>query len=208
MRTLEKITFTQHDFDTFKIEGLAERMEAIQTRIQPNFRNIGEALIDDMTALVGSEMFVHIAKHARRTVNPPNDTWMAFAGNKRGYKKHPHFQVGLWDDHLFIWLAFIYELPNKTNMASTFLHHIDEVDKLIPDNFVISLDHMKKDAIKKTDIDLEQTLTRFHDVKKEEFLVGRHIKPSDPILQDEEALLAFIKETYQTLIPIYRMSYL
>lgn len=208
MRTLEKITFTQHDFDTFKIEGLAERMEAIQTRIQPNFRNIGEALIDDMTALVGSEMFVHIAKHARRTVNPPNDTWMAFAGNKRGYKKHPHFQVGLWDDHLFIWLAFIYELPNKTNMASTFLHHIDEVDKLIPDNFVISLDHMKKDAIKKTDIDLEQTLTRFHDVKKAEFLVGRHIKPSDPILQDEEALLAFIKETYQTLIPIYRMSYL
>lgn len=208
MRTLEKITFTQHDFDTFKIEGLAERMEAIQTRIQPNFRNIGEALIDDMTALVGSEMFVHIAKHARRTVNPPNDTWMAFAGNKRGYKKHPHFQVGLWDDHLFIWLAFIYELPNKTNMASTFLHHIDEIDKLIPDNFVISLDHMKKDAIKKTDIDLEQTLTRFHDVKKAEFLVGRHIKPSDPILQDEEALLAFIKETYQTLIPIYRMSYL
>lgn len=204
---LEKISFTQHDFDTFKIDGLTERMEAIQTRIQPNFRKLGDALIDDVQALVGSEMYVHIAKHARRTVNPPNDTWMAFAGNKRGYKKHPHFQIGLWDDHLFIWLAFIYELPNKTNMAANFLHHIDELDTIIPDDYVISLDHMKKDAVKKQDIDLEKALTRFHDVKKAEFLVGRHIQPNDPILQDQDALLACIKETYQTLIPIYRMSY-
>ena len=205
--TLEKISFTQHDFDTFKIDGLTERMEAIQTRIQPTFQKLGDALIDDVQALVGSEMYVHIAKHARRTVNPPNDTWMAFAGNKRGYKKHPHFQIGLWDDHLFIWLAFIYELPNKTNMAANFLHHIDELDTIIPDDYVISLDHMKKDAVKKQDIDLEKALTRFHDVKKAEFLVGRHIQPNDPILQDQDALLAYIKETYQTLIPIYRMSY-
>lgn len=205
--TLEKISFTQHDFDTFKIDGLTERMEAIQTRIQPTFQKLGDALIDDVQALVGSEMYVHIAKHARRTVNPPNDTWMAFAGNKRGYKKHPHFQIGLWDDHLFIWLAFIYELPNKTNMAANFLHHIDELDTIIPDDYVISLDHMKKDAVKKQDIDLEKALTRFHDVKKAEFLVGRHIQPNDPILQDQDALLACIKETYQTLIPIYRMSY-
>lgn len=205
--TLEKISFTQHDFDTFKIDGLTERMEAIQTRIQPTFQKLGDALIDDVQALVGSEMYVHIAKHARRTVNPPNDTWMAFAGNKRGYKKHPHFQIGLWDDHLFIWLAFIYELPNKTNMAANFLHHIDELDTIIPNDYVISLDHMKKDAVKKQDIDLEKALTRFHDVKKAEFLVGRHIQPNDPILQDQDALLACIKETYQTLIPIYRMSY-
>lgn len=204
---LDKITFTPHDFDTFKIDGLTERMEAIQTRIQPTFRQLGDALIDDVQALVGSEMYVHIAKHARRTVNPPNDTWMAFAGNKRGYKKHPHFQIGLWDDHLFIWLAFIYELPNKTNMAATFLRHMDELDTIIPGDFIISQDHMKKDGVKKQELDFEKILTRFHDVKKAEFLVGRHLKPSDPILQDEEALLAFIKETYQTLIPIYRMSY-
>src|SRR5690625_5408059 len=77
-------------------------MTAIQERIQPKFKKIGEALTEDVRAMVGSDMHLHIAKHARRTVNPPNDTWMAIAGNKRGYKKHPHFQVGLWDDHLFI----------------------------------------------------------------------------------------------------------
>src|SRR5699024_11811796 len=114
-------------------------------------------------ALVGSGMYVHIAKHARRTVNPPNDTWIAFAGNKRGYKNHPHFQIGLWDDHLFIWLAFIYELPNKTNMAANFLHHIDELDTIIPDAYVLSLDRMIKDAVKKEDIDLAKALKRSHD---------------------------------------------
>src|SRR5690606_31613238 len=90
--------FTQQDFDTFHIEGLEDRMEAIQQRIQPKFQAIGDVLTDDLSAMVGSEMYLHIAKHARRTVNPPKDTWLAIAGNKRGYKQHPHFQVGLFDD--------------------------------------------------------------------------------------------------------------
>lgn len=200
-------SFTKKDFDTFTIDGLDERMQAIQERIQPKFAYIGETIQDDVSDMVGSEMYVHIARHARRTVNPPNDTWMAFAGNKRGYKKHPHFQIGLWDSHLFIWLAFIYELPNKTNMANTFLHHLDELDDIIPDDFVISLDHMKKAATKKKDTDLEKSLIRFRDVKKAEFLVGRHIMPDDPILQNEETFLTHIKETFQTLLPIYRLSY-
>src|SRR5690625_3219194 len=152
-------------------------------------------------------MYVHIAKHARRTVNPPNDTWMAFAGNKRGYKKHPHFQVGLWGDHLFIWLAFIYELPHKTNIASTFLSQLDELNELIPQDYVISLDHMKKDAVTKESIDLEKALIRFRDVKKAEFLVGQHIKPNDPILQNGDDFIQLVKDTFETLIPIYRMAY-
>lgn len=199
--------FSQNDFDTFLIDGLDQRMAAIQQRIQPKFKIIGESLTEDVSAMVGSEMYLHIARHARRTVNPPQDTWMAIAGNKRGYKKHPHFQVGLWDDHLFIWLAFIYELPNKTNMARTFLQQIDQIDDMIPDDFVISLDHMKKDAVTKKDIDLEKALIRFRDVKKAEFLIGKHIDPTNPILQDGDAFLQMVKDTFNTLIPIYRLAY-
>nr|WP_313787308.1 DUF1054 family protein [Paenibacillus larvae] len=94
-------------------------MKAIRERIQPKFKELGELLCDDLAMMAGNEMFVHIAKHARRTVNPPKDTWMAFCHNKRGYKQHPHFQIGLFDDHVFVWLAFIYELPDKKKM----LHH-------------------------------------------------------------------------------------
>ena len=28
-------------------------------------------------------------------MNPPDDTWVAFAGDKRGYKKHCHFKVAV-----------------------------------------------------------------------------------------------------------------
>lgn len=199
--------FTKHDFDTFQIDTLAGRMEAIQTRIQPKFQQIGEGLLDDVSAMVGSEMHLHIARHLRRKVNPPNDTWLAIAGNKRGYKQHPHFQVGLWDDHVFIWLAFIYELPGKVKIAERFMDEIDFIRETVPSDFHISLDHMKKDARTFEKIDLEAALQRFHSVKKAEFLVGRFISTDDPVLADGDAFMKLVKETYEALIPIYRLAY-
>ncbi|WP_246944111.1 YktB family protein [Bacillus pinisoli] len=201
--------FKQEDFQTFFIEGLDERMEAIKENIQPKFRKIGSILTDDLAVLTGNEMYLHIAKHARRTVNPPKDTWLAICHDKRGYKKHPHFQVGLFDDHVFIWLAYIYELPNKEEMAEKLLKHTDKIFKDIPREYVLSQDHMKKDSLKMDELsrsDFEKVLQRFKNVKKAEFLVGRHFSANDPLLKDGEAFIHTVKETYQTLMPIYRLS--
>lgn len=199
--------FTESDFDTFLIEGLDERMAAIQSRIQPKFRAIGETLTADLSAILGTEMFLHIAKHARRTVNPPKDTWLAIANNKRGYKKHPHFQVGLFDDHVFIWLAYIYELPEKESFAQTFLDHMDEIKAAVPGDFVVSQDHMKKEAAPLNGLDLEKVLKRFRDVKKAEFLIGRHVSPQDPILQDGEEFIELARSTFKTLVPVYELGF-
>ncbi|WP_312096860.1 DUF1054 domain-containing protein [Niallia sp.] len=198
--------FTQKDFDTFTIEGLDSRMEAIQDRIQPKFREIGTELTEQLAGKLGMEMFLHIAKHARRTVNPPKDTWLAIASNKRGYKQHPHFQVGLFDDHLFIWLAYIYELPKKKEIAEDFLANYELLQSTLPQDYFLSMDHMKKEAVKIGEADLEAALTRFRDVKKAEFLVGQKIPAGDPILTNGEALLTLIEETYDTLLPIYKLS--
>jgi uncharacterized protein YktB (UPF0637 family) len=199
--------FTNNDFETFTIDGLEERMEAIRERIQPKFKKIGQVLTDDLSSVLQNEMFLHIAKHARRTINPPKDTWLAIAANKRGYKQHPHFQVGLFDDHLFIWLAFIYELPNKENIAKKFLNNMDMIRHLSSEDFVVSLDHTKKDAIALKEIDLESSLERFRDVKKTEFLIGRHISSDSSLVHDGDKLLSVIQETFESLIPIYKLSY-
>lgn len=202
--------FTEKDFETFKIEGLEERMVAIQERIQPKFKVIGETLSGDLAAISGNEMFLHIAKHARRKVNPPNDTWLAICHDKRGYKKHPHFQVGLFDDHVFIWLALIYEVPNKKQIAENFLANIAEVHSMIPKDFVISMDHMKKEAFEVNTLDkqdLEAKLIRFRDVKKAEFLVGRHVSKNDPILKDGDKFIQHAKQTMETLMPLYKMAF-
>ncbi len=202
--------FTQHDFDTFNIDGLDARMQAIQDRIQPKFKAIGETLSDDLAILAGNEMFLHIAKHARRTVNPPKDTWLAISHDKRGYKKHAHFQVGVFDDHVFLWLAFIYELPNKTEIAKKFLNHMDTIKSTIPDDYVISLDHMKKDSISMESLGeqgLEKALVRFRDIKKVEFLIGRRIMSHDPTLTNGNEFLGIAKNTFETLMPLYKLSF-
>ena len=45
--------------------------------------------------LAGRPVYVHVAKHARRTVNPPPETWAAFSHEARGYKKTPHFALAV-----------------------------------------------------------------------------------------------------------------
>lgn len=196
--------FTQEDFSVFKIDGLENRMKAIQSRIQPKFKELGTELVDDLSTSLGNEVYLHIAKHVRRTVNPPQDTWLAISDNKRGYKKHPHFQVGLFDDHLFIWLAFIYELDGKQEIANMFIEDFTKLKEL-PKEFVVSLNHMKKDSIKISGLELDH-LEHFRNVKKAEFLVGRHLAVGDPRLKDGDELLGVVKETFHTLIPFYQKA--
>lgn len=206
MNILNFTGFSQKDFDIFSAAGLDERMELIRTFIQPKFQEIGNVLAADLSMLIGNEMYLHIAKHARRTVNPPKDTWLAIADNKRGYKKHPHFQVGLFDDHVFIWLAFIYELPNKKEIGEALLDHADLL-KEMPADFVISLNHMQKDSFSISNKEeMIAGLERFRDTKSGEFLIGRHFKADDPILKNGGEFVNVVKSTFETLIPIYKVS--
>lgn len=208
--TTQTVTgFTANDFSVFHITGLNERMTGIIEQIRPKFQRIGEQLAAEISPLAGNEMYLHIAKHARRTVNPPNDTWLSLCANKRGYKAHPHFQLGLFDDHLFIWLALIYEVPGKRNIAATYLNDLDELISLVPDNYVVSLDHMKKEATPVSQLDAEDwksLLVRFRDVGKAELLIGQHLAPDNPIVSDEQALIEFAASTYEQLMPLYKKA--
>ncbi|MDG5470138.1 DUF1054 domain-containing protein [Jeotgalibacillus sp. ET6] len=199
--------FEKQDFDVFKLDGLETRMSEIQSRIQPKFEMLGQELVPFLSEHVNEEMHLHIARHARRTINPPIDTWMAISSSKRGYKKLPHFQVGLWDDHLFVWLAFIYELPNKSNIADSFLTEFDDVISTFPEDGWISTDHMKKEGKQireMNDGDFMRVLERFKNVKKAEFLVGKRFLPTDHVIQNKEELLKEIKQIYVKLLPLYK----
>jgi uncharacterized protein YktB (UPF0637 family) len=87
--------FTESDFAVFDLPGFAERMAAIRTRIRPKLERIGQSLAPPLARVAKVEVFAHVARHARRTVNPPDDTWVAFGPDARGYKKAPHFKVAV-----------------------------------------------------------------------------------------------------------------
>jgi uncharacterized protein YktB (UPF0637 family) len=201
--------FSPTDFDTFAIVGLEARMEAIRERIQPKFQQLGSDLLDDISLLAGHEMHLHVAKHARRKVNPPKDTWMALCHNKRGYKQHPHFQIGLFDDHLFMWFALIYELPDKKLIAEALLKQARKTKNTVPQSFKLSFDHMNKAALSAGSLNEAQwkdALIRFRDVKSAELLIGCHVAKGDPLLQDPASFVRTVKETFKTLMPIYHIA--
>lgn len=195
------------DFHVFKVSGLDERMEALTTKIRPKFYTLADYFSGYFSTQTGDEFFAHVAKHARRTVNPPKDSWVAFAPYKRGYKALPHFQIGLWGTHLFIIVAIIYEAPHKQEMATRLLQNIDVFNHL-SDDFIISGDHMSPNAISiepTRDETLKQLLTRLRDVKKGEFLVGRHILAKDAVKMSATEFMQVAEQTFDELLPVYNI---
>jgi uncharacterized protein YktB (UPF0637 family) len=87
--------FNSKDFKVFDVAGFEERMAALRSRIQPKLAEIGEALVPGVAGLIDRPLHVHVAKHMRRTVNPPDDTWVALGADKRGYKKDVHFKIAV-----------------------------------------------------------------------------------------------------------------
>src|SRR2546423_2141628 len=87
--------FGSADFKVFDVKGFHPRMGEIRARIRPKLEALGKSVAPGVARCAGGETFTHVAKHARRTVNPPDDTWVAFGPDARGYKKHCHFKVAV-----------------------------------------------------------------------------------------------------------------
>lgn len=201
--------FTPTDFDVFTIEGFAPRMEALKATVRPKLTAIGDALAPRIAAMIGEPVHPHVAKHARRTVNPPDDTWVAFSTNPRGYKALPHFQVGLWSSHLFVRFATIYESPAKAIVARQLLANPDVV-KSLPADYLWSWDHMQPGSATMAELGKagwKRGLDRAINVKKGELLVGIDLDPTDKRVSDGRQLLSTIEATIETLVPIYRLAF-
>jgi uncharacterized protein YktB (UPF0637 family) len=87
--------FNGADFKVFDVQGFRPRMEEIRGRLRPKLEAMGHSLLPAVGRATGAPAFAHVARHARRTVNPPDDTWVAFGPDQRGYKKHCHFKVAV-----------------------------------------------------------------------------------------------------------------
>lgn len=201
--------FKNEDFDVFLIDGLEARMEALKTTIRPKLADLGHYFAPTLSALTGDEMYIHVAKHARRTINPPKDTWVAFANNARGYKMLPHFQIGLWNTHLFIWFAVIYEAPQKEVIGARFTKKITKIRKEIPKDFVWSVDHTKPDVMNHGQLSKADLLSYFDQlqtVKKAELLCGYTIDREKVIMLGSDGLIQQIDDVFKSVAPLYKIA--
>ncbi|MFE6077223.1 YktB family protein [Paenibacillus sp. NPDC057886] len=201
--------FNSSDFDVFQVPGLEPRMEMLIERVRPKLEELGTELTPYLTDLCGEEMFMHVAKHARRTVNPPKDTWVAWASSKRGYKALPHFEVGMFDTHVFVIFAIIYESPNKAAFAEGLERQLDEVRSNLPGQYYWSMDHMAAHGTLQKDMqdeDYDKIITKLKTVKKAEVMCGLRIDRDDPLAADGDKFLETVRSTFKTLLPLYKMS--
>ncbi|WP_086443643.1 DUF1054 domain-containing protein [Candidatus Enterococcus lemimoniae] len=199
------LMFTEKDFDVFTIAGLDPRMAGIRSTIQPKFQELDDYFAEKLGEKLETEFFVHIAQHRRRTVYPPENTWSALSQKKRGYKMEAHFQLGIWPDYLFMWLSLIDNPKNEKAIAQAFLDN-QRLFKQLGDDFYLSIDHTQPQIERLNEADLEKHLTRFRDVKKGEFQIGRIIRKTDDLLNDPEKARAYMLQTYEALLPLYELA--
>lgn len=87
--------FASEDFDLFAIPEFDARMAEIRARVRPKLLALGEDLTPQIASVLKAPTYLHVAQHLRRRVNPPTETWAAFAREKRGYKRWTHYRVAI-----------------------------------------------------------------------------------------------------------------
>ncbi len=85
--------FRTTDLEVFKVEGFNERMQQIYAHVRPKLVKLGDELAPDLARKLHMEFFLHVAKHARRTVNPPRETWATFGPSPKGYKRYGYLAL-------------------------------------------------------------------------------------------------------------------
>ncbi len=204
--------FTAADFKVFDLQGFQARMASIRGQIRPKLEALGEELLPAVARATGGEAYAHVAKHARRTVNPPGDTWVAFGPDRRGYKKGCHFKVSISRRCVRFLFEMGPEYAEKKEWVAAWKKH---APKLIP-----ALNQARALAWFKNEHD-EEPATLFADLSTAEivrladeltrtrdgqFVAGRRVGEAEAVKWAPEEYRKAALATFQVLAPLYRLG--
>jgi len=200
--------FNDIDFATFELDNFDQRMASIKTQIRPKLETIGRTLAPTLSDLTGHPMHPITAKHMRRKVNPPNDTWVAWSASKRGYKMLPHFQLGLWRTHAFIQAGVIYEAQGRSQFADLLMGNLDALREVIPGHYRWMEDYTQPKGIRQAEMtrdDFERIAQRLRSKKEADCMVGLSIDRAD-VVTAGVAFLETVRQVMHTILPVYILA--
>src|SRR5262249_6743520 len=203
--------FNEEDFRVFDQPGFAERMAALRSQIRPKLAELGETLAPDLQRIAGVPLYAHVARHARRTVNPPDDPWVAFGAERRGYKKTPHFKVAI-SRHC---IRFLFEIgpehPAKAAWARAWRREAPRLRKTLakrPGLAWFRSEHDEAPAgylARLADREwcrLAEELVRRRDG---EFVIGRRVEAADVVRWDPAGCTGAARATFPALRGCFRL---
>jgi uncharacterized protein YktB (UPF0637 family) len=85
--------FIRRDFEVFAIEGFSARMAKLDQFINPRLIRLANDLAPELSRRFHMQFFPHIARHMRRTANPPDETFVAFGPSRAGYKRYAYLAL-------------------------------------------------------------------------------------------------------------------
>lgn len=178
-------------------------MSRLRSEISPKLLTLGELLLQPLSKMAGEELYIHLAKHLRRTVNPPVTTWVAFARTKRAYKPTVHFRVALSaeglrtmvfvEDYAEDKLKFADALcSNSSQLAEHLSHHPSIKSYSIPD-MVSRADELHL-------IDLSERLRK---IKSQHAVFGIELAGKKLLKLEDQAIIRSVLKSVKELLPIY-----
>jgi uncharacterized protein YktB (UPF0637 family) len=191
--------FTPSDFKVFEIPGFKPRMDAIKTRIRPKLEAVGRELLPDVARVGGAEAFAHVAQHARRTVNPPADTWVAFALDRRGYKKHCHFKIAVSRSGVRFLFEAGPEHAQKKRWVAAWKRHTRQLVPVLrraKDLGWFKDEHDEAPAA---------VLTELLRTRDGQFVLGRRVPAEEAVKWKPREYARAARETFHLLAPLYRL---
>jgi uncharacterized protein YktB (UPF0637 family) len=203
--------FGATDFKVFDVVGFAPRMSEIRTRIRPKLEILGHRLLPEVSRAIGTEAFPHVARHARRTVNPPTDTWVAFAPDRRGYKKHCHFKVAISRNVIRFLFEVGPEHADKKRWVAAWKKNapkLGPVLKRMKGMAVFTNEHDEEPAAMLADLSVDELAALGEEVLRTrdgQFVVGRVAPASEAGRWTEAQYRTAALETLRALSPLYRL---
>jgi len=203
--------FATADFKVFDVKGFQPRMTEIRARLRPKLEAFGHGLAPAIARSTAGEAFAHVAKHARRTVNPPDDTWVAFCTDARGYKKHPHFKVAVSAHSVRFLFEIGPEHADKKRFAAAWKRSAGKLGPVIRRVKGLAWfknEHDEDPAAMLADMSpegfagLADELLRTRDGQ---LVLGRVVPASEAARWKEAQYRTTALETFRALAPLYRL---
>ncbi len=203
--------FASADFKVFDVKGFRPRMQELRARIRPKLETMGHSLATAIQHTTGEATFAHVARHARRTVNPPDDTWVAFGGDQRGYQQHPHFKVAVSRTTVRFLFEVGPEHDDKRRWAAAWRRNAPKLGPVL--RRVKGLGWFKNehdeepaatlgDLSQEQLVDLIDELTRTRDGQ---FVIGRAVTAAEAARWTDAQYRGAALETFRALAPLYRL---
>ena len=203
--------FVTNDFKIFDVQGFKPRMTEIRARLRPKLDAFGGSLAPAVGRSIGADVFAHVAKHARRTVNPPDDTWVALGPDARGYKKHPHFKIAVSRSCVRFLFEIGPEHAEKRRWAAAWAKSAPKVGPVLRRVKHLAWfknEHDEEPSAPLVDLtpeklgELADELTRTRDGQ---LVVGRVVSADEAARWTEAQYRAAALETFRALAPLYRL---